>query len=1445
MSEWIVYSKDGLTERCSVKSLEYNGEWMGKCNVSVTIPSPSPIDFEIGDFLEYRGERFEINYDPSVIKQSSRETYGEGFKYENVIFNSLSDELTRCDFLDYVPSDNQIHYSSLPNFSFFADDVRKLAERIQVNLDRIYKGNKKWTVIVSDEYNGKKDVNIAVNNITCWEALALVKSQFGANFIIKNRTITIGTEGLAVGKLFSYGKGNGLVTIERSAESNQKIITRLRAYGSTRNLPNRYYFNTGLVPNNLAVQNLMLPSFPNQTLDPYIDSENISELGVREGTIFFDGSGDLEEIYPSMEGMTAEQLKEYGVSVSAIGRLDEVVDAEQITDNGIIEPSEDENATIAPFTITLKDIGFDINDYLSTGGSATISMKDGMCGGRDFEIVECVKEGNNYILTCNRSEDTSLGLFFPYSDYQIKSGDRFVLLNIEMPDVYIKAASQRLLNAAKDYLAQNDYVRYSYTPKVDNIFMARQHDEAIQYGGKSLHDTIKEGDFMLFEDSDLGIEGSIIIDALSIKEGDGSIPQYEFTLRNDKVVGTIEKLQNQIDSIAQGGSGSGGGGGYNAEQIKSIIKAIGESLFLSKTKPDRTPYSLGVGGNLTVDKDISVGESIHSKGFVSGFLGGQGWAIRMKEFLNSAGAIEKRSEAELDDLIVRGTLRVFEFIVSQMLGENDNRTFTAMLEVDHYDLTTGMVWLDTQGGKFYNPFRVDDIILVQQFNGMPNEENDYYITKQYELVISEVGVGDLSLGEERLDWVKFRNFSSPMEGATEELITKGDTFVRIDNLSNPDRKGIIQLMTVGADTPYMDIIYGKKTDPDTALKARFGNLKGIYNPLFGWLSDFGAYLTNLYAVGEFRIAHTGDDVSDAIEMTKGAFKTNFKQMMFYVTEEENYLTNGAFAGDLSMWKMGETDLEFLTLEGKPIYANRNLMSVCDTFCGMDEFMSREMFRIYDNKITQLNEYIDKPKTHKEYSNTEPDSDDLEANLEVVETEVVDTLYVSMSFYCRKDGNLWIGFVDDNGNPITSEEEDALTNQSISIKQSIDEQIIEFSGKWDGVGNFTISTTGDIYINLVTITDRPLENYQITTETWIEQDARRIALLGRKTAENGSLITNLGIELNALEERITLFASQEDLDYVLAKYSELEITVNGITSTVTSVKGTADEAKSLANSAQSAASDAYSRADRAYGLADSAYDNAATAIQQSSQAISMVAANFNEDGSLKNTSGLVIASDFTKLSTRVEGVEASISTFITKDDMDNAISNIKLTADNVIINGDTTINDIFNVNKDGVITLGGWVVRKDSLYSPSGEGSIVAGEGSGTKFIRLNYSADPAILYGRNDGGTVLELNSQGSGKAAYLWCNHTSGYALHTQGRVLLESLDTNKSIRIHGGCTFTNSFDIRYSAGSTYKATFSLDYSNRLMIYSNYWPLEDKVSNGYMYVDGSGYVKVKGATRI
>ena len=1487
MSAWIVYSKDG-SAKCEARKLEYSGEFMGACSVNVSISSHSPVDFSIGDYLIYRGERFELNYSPSVIKQSSYGSDGDGFVYENVVFNSLSDELTRCDFLDYVPSDNGMHYSSLPNFSFFAENISDLAERIQVNLDRIYTGSKKWTVVVHPEHVNKTNVNITINNQTCWDALALAKSMFDANFIIKGRTITIGTSGIAVGNLFTYGKNNGLCKIEQNAESNQKIVTRLRAYGSTKNMPSRYYHNLegGNVPNNMAVQNLMLPAFPKETLDPYLDSKNIEELGVREGTVFFDGSGDLEEIYPTMNGMTAELLKEAGINVSSTGELDVIVSAEQIQDNGEI-PKDGEGELQATFTVDLKDIGFDINDYL-TSSSPTLSMKDGMCGGREFEIVKCDKISNGYRLTCNRAEDTTLGLAFPYNGYQIKTGDKFVLLNIEMPDVYIQFASQKLLNSAKEYLAKNDYVRYSYTPTVDNIYMARQHDEAIKFGTTSIHDTIKEGDFIMFEDNDLGISGSITIDSLSIKEyaDDSLIPEYEITLKEEKTVGTIQKIQNQITSILNGGVTVNAEGGVNAEQLKSMLKTLGEKMFISKQKDDSTPYSLGIGRDLSVGGNLATGGNIihdefskdtiggayriakngngkweaeadniiarilastydllvknhatfvgdlTSEEFISGILGGKGWSIRTKEFLNAAGITEKKSVAEFDELIVRGTMRVYEFIVSQLLGENDNRIFTGMMEVDHYDALEGKIYLKTNGGRLYNPFRVDDVIIVQQYGGMPSEENNYYVTKQYEFIVTEAGVGEM--GDNRLDWIRFRNFTTSMEGGNENLIAEYDTLVRLDNVSDANRKGIIQLMSVGEDTPYMDFIHGAKTDPENSLKGRLGNLGGIYNPLFGWLKEFGAYLTNLYAVGEFVIAHTGENVSDSIEIAKGQFRTNYRQTTFDMSEEDNFFTNASLTNNCEHWTLGADTTEYFIVDDLPQFFNFDLYATEGTYAGIAEWKGRDMLRLSSSTARQANSLIKKAGTHKVYTNTIENEDGTYTDMY---EDVPDTLYLSVRLYVASSGKVDFGFVNTNG---------VFINNSFRYSEDLtareDGYEIKVAGTWDGNGDFCIASTGDVYVDLLSLTDKPLDNFKITTETKIEQDARRIALLGKKVNGIEGSVTNLGIELNAAEERITAYVNKE-VKGVEASVSALDVTVKGISTTVASVQGTANDAKSLANAAQGSADDAAAKALAAQKTADSASSKAtanATAISQQANSISLLAGaftlqngkyvltsaagavitsevaslyatkttvnaldkrvgtaesnistaagnitalsnkiSFDSSGNITNISksGLVLDSEFASMFTTQVTSQGIAKTATIQTYVDNKIAGITLTADKIDINGVTSINNTFKISTSGYMTCTGGTIANFTI-----SGTTLTNNANNANIIIRNANSATASKRVEIGLSTVLVTGSSGLSSMG-LFVDEEVGDASNIALAVSAKNATSNIGLLMTGGC--------------------------------------------------------------
>lgn len=553
--------------------------------------------------------------------------------------------------------------------------------------------------------------------------------------------------------------------------------------------------------------------------------------------------------------------------------------------------------------------------------------------------------------------------------------------------------------------------------------------------------------------------------------------------------------------------------------------------------------------SLLVRLDSVFKERLSSPEFISGFLSGKGWSIMKDKVKNALGIEEDKYTLEIDNVIIRGSLRVYEMIISQLLGENDNRIFTAMLEVDHYDPETGKIWLDTQDGKMYNPFRKDDYIMVQQYNGMPSEENGYYVTKSYEFIITDAGIGSLSDGEKRLDWVEFENFTTTMDGGTpDDLITKGDTLVRIDNASDPNRKGIIQVITVGEKTPYLDVIYGRKTDPDNYLKGRLGNLEGIRNELFGWLQGFGEYLTNLYAVGDFRLRRTGDDLDSMIEMLRTQFASRYSSLTYDITEEENYLYNATFTENMDGWEV-ITDTATVIMDSEDAFLINGNLYLSDSTskdsthrATLSNYDDKQMLYLYDSGIIQRNKYITQPSTHKVYDETSQNSSTWDQSMtdnldEDYKTEK-DTLYLAIKFLAKKSGTLTIGFQG------ASNDGSALPNPAtIEVSSSIEWQTLYWQGTWDGKGDFILSYTGEMYVAQLSLTSDPLSDYKREIGTQIIQTANNIRLLGYNLDSKTGKMTDLGLEISAVDASIRLWVSTEIRDEYtnLIKETEIKLT----------------------------------------------------------------------------------------------------------------------------------------------------------------------------------------------------------------------------------------------------------------------------------------------------------------
>ena len=1009
MSTWNIYHKDGskLTdvngEQITVHGLEYSDSWMGECFVTINFKHEAPINFQIGDYIVYRGERFELNYEPGKDKQARPDTYGEGFIYDSVKFNALQDELARAEFLDVVLNDNELHYTALPKFPFYVQTLDDLLDRIQANLDeqigaglwKIYSRNKdrsvqrgalesEWLSVYGEktEDNVIESMSITVDSQTCWQALALVNEKWDINFIVRGRNIYVGTTGIQANHIFKYGLGNGLYEIVQNADSDQSVVTRLRAYGSEKNLPSHYYADLGVkyvanitkvvgastnveleldidyietyfknprkyivsgetgeqssgwvlkvtfdfkteitgyvtqkyntnkcrfyseyrgtqvdsgdeesrenlntfiaqvkagntkmyitsglnkknvpssmkeyaenLPNNMSINRLMLPGFPHVSLSdfydsltneekkyvnptgkqhrfstdphrPYIDSVNIEQIGLRSASQFFDTddkTNGVVEIYPTIEEMVIGGV-----------RVDEIDEGVAPDDDGRFG----DNETVKNVDIYLKKaIDFDINDLKDDDFS--ISMKDGMCGGRTFKVASSTKVDGRWRLTIERIKDDALELWFPYKDYPIKKGDHFVLTGITLPDSYVNAASLKLLKYAIALLDKNDYTRYVYQPKVDELFMARQHDQAQADDTgviKSLHDTLKAGDLMNFNDTDLNIEGIISIDQLTIKEEDGKIPTYDITLREDKEVGTIQKIQQQISSLQSGNGGTGAG--LTTTQVKNQVATEGSKHFISKINDDIAKGTVTWEKVQKFLKGLNIGDgndySIDSNGnaILSSVIVNLLKSLDFNEAEQSGFAIKQRSDGKfqmlLTDLIVWGKAIFNTLLIRELSYVGGNIVLSPAAGKINYikevfsettnELIGWQCYLLADDGTTatINSFKVDDQVRCQTFNIKPGvyenvSNKDYWrlVTKvSTENEVITDGEGHELYDGKKFAWIQIAK-DNCMEGSDNPAV--GDTIVLMGNRSDKTRQHLLMMETEGDSAPKFTMYRG-------------------------------------------------------------------------------------------------------------------------------------------------------------------------------------------------------------------------------------------------------------------------------------------------------------------------------------------------------------------------------------------------------------------------------------------------------------------------------------------------------------------------------------------------------------------------------------------------------------------------------------------------------------
>ncbi len=187
-------------------------------------------------------------------------------------------------------------------------------------------------------------------------------------------------------------------------------------------------------------------------------------------------------------------------------------------------------------TFTDTSIDFNINDQLMGGATAKVVFNTGDLAGREYE-VERYDSTSNKITIIPYTDDSDFTT--PDNTFKPRVGDKYVLVDIKMPQAYIDNAEEELLEAAQEYLDTYSQPNVIYTVQPHYPELRRQQIN------------VELGDVVTLVDEDFGIEFETRILALTQKINN----EFEYSLEIgnqvtlsyfSQVMGDQQEIRNDI-----------------------------------------------------------------------------------------------------------------------------------------------------------------------------------------------------------------------------------------------------------------------------------------------------------------------------------------------------------------------------------------------------------------------------------------------------------------------------------------------------------------------------------------------------------------------------------------------------------------------------------------------------------------------------------------------------------------------------------------------------------------------------------------------------------------------------------------------------------------------------------------------------------------------------------
>ena len=440
----------------SITAAKQTWELNAEDTISITVVSPFPQSYGIGDAITVFGRDYRLNRLPKVKKSGFAE-YQYDLEFEGIQYDLL--RVTYDVNINTTKNELQdIQGDSLTG------DLKRFMDVLISNANRVFPD--KWALGKCPETVGDKTLTFAEND-NCLSVLQnlCTADNFGVEFdIVKvNGVYTINLYekvGSVLPFTLEYGKGKGLYSINRDNVSSSNIITRLKVFGSTENITSKYRADR-------------LCMYGKDKSSSYIEkAEAVAKYGI------FEGRKNFDDIKPTFTG-----------------KITAIVDGDVLS---FIDDT-------FPFDIKKTNADGE-TEYMIAGVSPKVHFNSGNLAGYEFEVHDYDHATHKFTLI-KQTDDR--GNVFPSETspaFRFAKDDTYKVLDIAYSKEIEEAAENLLAEQGNKYYDENCQPKVQYSIEVTKSFVEKYFG-----GSDGVVNVFKPGDCLPIKDDEIGVDKAIRI----------------------------------------------------------------------------------------------------------------------------------------------------------------------------------------------------------------------------------------------------------------------------------------------------------------------------------------------------------------------------------------------------------------------------------------------------------------------------------------------------------------------------------------------------------------------------------------------------------------------------------------------------------------------------------------------------------------------------------------------------------------------------------------------------------------------------------------------------------------------------------------------------------------------------------------------------------------------